>query len=192
MANKKNTLWGFIFVFLACLVAPAVNAQSDAEIRESVAICQHVADLSYRLACYDRAFPPPIETVNSADSAASREERVISSGDISEQQRQLEAERRQLEAERQRLEVARQRNDTGQQSAESMAQIIEVQQPNLRTSRFITADGRVFVQTNATRVNRLPEIPFTVEVQSRLAGTTILVIPGQNGNNQRIRVSLED
>ncbi len=163
-------------------------------MHESVNICQRVADLSFRLACYDRAFPPTLETIESNNSTESREERVVGS-DLSEQQRQIEAERRQLEAERQRLEAARQRieisPDRGQDG--SMVRIVEVQQPNLRTSRFITADGRVYVQSNATRVNRLPDIPFDVEIQSMLAGTTLLVIPGPNGRgDQRIRVALED
>ncbi|MDC1436057.1 hypothetical protein N8303_02210 [Gammaproteobacteria bacterium] len=178
--NKLKTLWPLMFFSLVCFVQPVVNAQSDADIRESVGICQRVADLSYRLACYDRAFPPPAETANVDNSITSREEIPISGG-MREQQRQLETERRQLEAERQRVE-----------QFDSRAQIVEVQQPNLRTSRFITADGRVFIQSNATRVNRLPEMPFEVEIQSRLAGTTILIIQGPDGRDQRIRVLLED
>ena len=192
--NKKTIKLGLMLVSLAWFLQPLANAQSDAEIRESVNICQRVADLSFRLACYDRAFPPPSETTESTESMPVRQERVVS-GDLSEQQRQiqverqqLEAERQQLEAERRRVEIEPERNGVG-----SVARIIEVEQPNLRTSRFITSDGRVYVQSNATRVNRLPEIPFDVEIQSMLAGTTLLIIPGPNGRgDQRIRVSLED
>ncbi len=179
--NKKNIKLGFVFACLVWFIQPVASAQSDAEIRESIAICQHVADLSYRLACYDRAFPPPVETANSADSMTSREEVVGSGNAAPGQQRQLETGGQELEVERQRIE-----------QFDSRAQIVEVQQPSLRTSRFITADGRVFLQSNATRVNRLPAMPFEVEIQTRLAGTTILVIPGPDGRDQRIRVTLED
>ncbi len=180
--NKKKIKLGLVFACLVLSIQPVASAQSDAEIRESVAICQHVADLSYRLACYDRAFPPPIETVSSANSTPSREEIVVSDSAAREPQRQLESERRQFEVERQRTE-----------DFESRAQIVEVEQPSLRTSRFITSDGRVFVQRNATRVNRLPEIPFDVGIETRLAGTTILLIPDPiTGRDQRVRVLLED
>jgi cell division protein FtsL len=192
--NKKTIKLGLVLVSLAWFVQPLANAQSDAEMRESVNICQRVADLSFRLACYDRAFPPPAETIETSDSMPSRDERVVS-GDLSEQQRQIQAERQQLEAERQQLEAERRRVEIEPERdrAGSLVRIVEVEQPNLRTSRFITADGRVYVQSDATRVNRLPEIPFDVEIQSMLAGTTILVIPGPNGRgDQRIRVSRED
>ena len=180
--NKKKIKLGFVFVCLAWVIQPVASAQSDEEIRESVAICQHVADLSYRLACYDRAFPPPSETANSAEPMPSREELVVSGSAVREQERQLDVVRREFEVERQRIE-----------EFDSRAQIVEVEQPSLRTSRFITSDGRVFVQRNATRVNRLPELPFDVGIETRLAGTTILLIPDPaTGRDQRVRVLLEE
>jgi hypothetical protein len=45
-------------VLLACALQPPAFAQSDIDIAEAVRACQLVADLSARLACYDRAFPP--------------------------------------------------------------------------------------------------------------------------------------
>lgn len=45
-------------VLLASALQPLAFAQSDTDIAETVRACQLVADLSARLACYDRAFPP--------------------------------------------------------------------------------------------------------------------------------------
>ncbi len=185
--NKKKIELGLIFASLAWFVQTVAYAQSDAEIRESVRVCQRMTELSSRLACYDRALPPLVGAANSGDSMASGEEPAASVATL-EQQLELETERQKLEAERQQLEL----ETEGQLG--STVQIVEVQRPNLRTYRFITADGRVFVETNATMINRLPEMPFDVEIQRRLAGSTILVIPEQRGTGreQRIRVLLED
>jgi len=189
--NKKKIGLGLMFVSFAWFVQTVAYAQSDAEIRESVRACQRMSELSFRLACYDSAFPPLVGTVDSDDSMASGEEPVAEepATSLATLEQQLEAERQQLEAERRQIETERQQIENAQQ-IESTAQIVEVQQPNMRTSRFITADGRVFVQRNATRINRLPETPFDVEIEYLLAGSTIFVIPGPG--DQRIRVLLED
>lgn len=75
-ANKKSIAWGIALASLAWLQQPVANAQSAAEIREAVRACQRVSALSSRLACYDRAFPPIVESVDSDDSPAPREERA--------------------------------------------------------------------------------------------------------------------
>lgn len=45
-------------VLLASALQPQALAQSDADIAATVRACQLVTELSARLACYDRAFPP--------------------------------------------------------------------------------------------------------------------------------------
>ena len=74
--NKKNIGWGIALASIASLLQPVANAQSDAEIVEAVRACQRVPGLSFRMACYDRAFPPVIESVDSDESPAPHEEPV--------------------------------------------------------------------------------------------------------------------
>jgi len=161
--KKKNTGWGIALLSLSCLMQPAAHAQTDAEILESVRVCQNISGLSPRLSCYDRILPPISEAVESDSSSVLREETV--------------------------RPAARPRP---QPASEATAQIIEVQRPSFSTFRLIAADGQVFVQSNATSIVSWPETPFEVQIHPGFLGigtSTFLSVPGVR---QRIRVLVEN
>ncbi len=188
-ANKKNIGLGIVLVYLALLVIPIANAQSDASIVASVRACQSVVGLSERLACYDRVLPPgtatvgavrtppaaPItrttEAVGSANSGVSREQELEAT--VAELEEQLEIE---------------------QIGTVPRARIVEVQRPSVRTSRLIAADGRVFVESITTSIINWPDTPFDVEVNRSITGTyTIRALgtDGDRGLGRGYRVALE-
>jgi len=77
-ARSRNLGCGIVLAALTCLLPPVTNAQSDAQSPEAVRACQRVTERSSRLACYDRAFPPIVESVDSDDSLPQARERVAS------------------------------------------------------------------------------------------------------------------
>jgi hypothetical protein len=156
--QKKNVGLGIALVSLVCLLQPAANAQSSAETPEAVRACQRVAGSSSRLACYDRAFPPVLDSVDGGDTSTLREERVAT---VAEPEPPLA----------------------------TTVRIVEVQMPSLDTTRFVAADGRIFVRERARTVVRWPDTPFDVEIQSGIFGTIYLKFPD---SGRRIRVSVLD
>jgi hypothetical protein len=141
-----------------------------------------------RLDCYDRAFPPGVE---SEESAAARESAAApksveapeavearESGEFVESAHGDDAPPLQ----RERLAPVAETAPT--------ARIVEVQMPSLSTTLFLAADGRTFVRENATTVIRWPDTPFDVEIQTGLFGTsTFLQLPG---GSRRVRVVVRD
>lgn len=73
---KKSIAWGMALASLAWLLQPVANAQSDAETLEAVRACQRVPGLSSRLACYDSALPPIVNSVDGDVSPPPLEERA--------------------------------------------------------------------------------------------------------------------
>ena len=160
---------GIAFAALTCLLLPVANAQSDVD-PDAVRSCQRVADRSLRLDCYDRAFPPEVESEESAEALESAEFVEPVHGD---------------DAPRQRRERVATVAETG-----STARIVEVQMPSLGTTLFLAADGRTFVRENATTVIRWPDTPFDAEIHTGLFGTsTFLQLPG---GSRRVRVVVRD
>jgi hypothetical protein len=152
------------------LQAPA-NAQSDNDIAAAARACQLVAEVSARLACYDRAFPPltgsaaepgaPAAAAATPGSAAARAEAAPPPPAPPEQSPRWEA-----------------------------ARIVKIESPDLRTTIFHAEDGRVFVRDRATTVIQWPDTPFDVEVQtSFLRTSTYLKLPG---GGPRVRVTIRD
>jgi hypothetical protein len=174
--------WGIAHASLAWLLLPVANAQSDAEILEAVRACQRVAELSSRQACYDRALPPIIESVDSDDSRASPTER----GERAE--RAARAERTERVDSVDRAERVATVNEPEPPLA-TMVQIVEVQSPSLGTTRFRAADGRIFVRENANTRPRWPDTPFDVEIRSGVFGSTYLMFPE---SRLRIRVTVRN
>jgi hypothetical protein len=144
---------------VAWLLQPVANAQSDRELLEAVRSCQRVPDLSARIACYDRALPPVSESVDGDDLPAPRADRAESVTTIAEPERRLA----------------------------TTVQIVEVQMPSLTTTRFVAADGRVFVRESTTSVYRWPDTPFDVEIEFARFGTSMYLQFPQSG--LRIRVT---
>ena len=158
--NRSKIKWEIALTSLLLFVTPSTNAQSDSQTLESLRACQNVPELSSRLSCYDQILPPSAETLDSDNSFASREELAATVAKY-EQQEELE----------------------------TSAEIIEIQKPSLRTSRLLAADGRVFVQSKATTTTQWPEVPFNIEIESSLFGSTKYIkIPGRR---DRIRISIE-
>ncbi len=178
--NTKKIGLGIVLASLTWLVLPVANAQSDADVIESVRACQSITGLSARLACYDQVLPPgtqitgtvrTTETIDSDDSMDSREQELeVTVADL-EQQLELET-----------------------LDSVPTARIIEVSRPDLRSSRLVAADGRVFVESNTTTIVRWPETPFDVEVNRSLTGTITIRAIGvdrDRGQGRGVRVALE-
>jgi len=74
------------------------------------------------------------------------------------------------------------------------ARIVEVSRPDVRSSRLVAADGRVFVESNTTTIVRWPETPFDVEVSRSLTGTITIRAIGvdrDRGQGRGVRVARE-
>jgi hypothetical protein len=153
------------------LQAPA-NAQSENDIAAAVRACQLVAELSARLACYDRAFPPLTGSAAESDAPAAAAATPGSAGAA-------------------RAEAAPLPPAPPEQAPRwEAARIVEVEQPDLRTTIFHAEDGRVFVRQDATSAIQWPDTPFDVEVQtSFLRTSTYLKLPGRG---PRVRVTIRD
>jgi hypothetical protein len=153
------------------LQAPA-NAQSDDDIAAAVRACQLVTELSARLACYDRAFPPLTESASEPGTPAAA---AATPGAASAARAEAAPTPPAPPERAPRWEAAR---------------IVEVESPDLRTTVFHAEDGRVFVRQDATSVIQWPDTPFDVEVQtSFLRTSTYLKLPGRG---PRVRVTLRD
>jgi hypothetical protein len=129
------------------LQAPA-NAQSENDIAAAVRACQLVAELSARLACYDRAFPP---LMGSAAGAASAEAAPRPAPPAPPEQARWEAARI-LDVEMPDLRTTLFHAEDGRvfvrQDATSLIQWpdtpfdVEVQTSFLRTSIYLKLPGR--------------------------------------------------
>lgn len=193
-ANNKTAWSGIALAFLAWLLHPVANAQSDAQILDGVRACQRVPELSFRLACYDRVLPPIVESVDSEDSPAASREPVATA---TEPARREQAATVAAPAREERIanvaEPSREERVANVAEPEpprpTTVQIVEVQTPSPGTTRFVAADGRVFVRANATTIHRWPDTPFDVEIQLSRFGTTFLRFPE---SRLRIRVAVSD
>jgi hypothetical protein len=179
--NKKNNV--ALAIAVAAITLPlhsAGNAQSRAEMREAVNTCQRIQELSSRLACYDRAFPPVIEP-----DAGNEPTPVAQTPPLRQESPPAvpTSPGTQPPAPTQRSAPAREADERP-----VMAQIINLEMPSVRTTRFYAADGRVFVRSDAT-IPRWPDLPFEVEVQTGHFGTVYLRFPA---TNLRVRVAVED
>lgn len=188
--NKMKFGLGIAFTTLTWLVQPVAFAQSDAELLLNVLrSCQNVEGLSARLACYDEILPPGAGTVGNVSSRV--ESRVPSTGSAVTPTRQAELEATVAELEQRLLEENPDEIPT--------ARIIEVQRPTVRSSRLISADGRVFVESNSTTIVRWPDTPFDVSVSTTLTGTINITAIDENqlnrgqgrGTGRGVRVTLE-
>ena len=160
-------------VLLAYALQVPANAQSENDIAAAVRACQRVAELSARLACYDRAFPPLMGSAAEPGAPASAAASPGSAGAV-------------------RAEAAPPLPPAPPAQAPrwEAARIVEVESPDLRTTIFHAEDGRVFVRQDATSVIRWPDTPFDVEIEtSFLRTSTYLKLPGRG---QRVRVTLRD
>lgn len=189
MKKIRSLEWKVVFAAVICMMQPIAHAQSDAEILESVRACQNIAGLSLRLACYDRVLPPSSESVEAGVRATPRMENrspAVSNRGNNPRTREEELEETVAELEEQ---LQRETIDSA-----LTARIIEVQRPSVRTSRLITDDGRVFVESVTTSIVRWPETPFDVEVNRSITGTISLRaigVEGDRGLGRGIRVSEE-
>ncbi|MGD2166926.1 MAG: hypothetical protein PVF63_02395 [Gammaproteobacteria bacterium] len=148
-------------VLLGWQLQPVANAQSDAEILESARACQRVTDVSSRLSCYDRVLPPVVESHRNVEPPP-QPQRSASAAPAAEPDRPLPAS----------------------------VQIVEVETPDLATTVFHAANGRVFVRENARTRHRWPEPPFDVEIEtSRFGTSTFLSFPA---TGLRIRVTVRN
>lgn len=160
-------------VALTWLGAPA-HAQPGADAAAAVSACQRVTGGSARLDCYDRAFPPFIDTEAQQDAAARRESSADSLRDESTAARERRTATRNERA----------------PAATDHARIVEMQRPSVTTTVLLAADGRVFVRTNTTTVVVWPDAPFEVDIdRSRLGNSIYLVHPR---THERVRVALRD
>jgi hypothetical protein len=178
-ANKKSIGRGIAIASLAWTLQPVANAQSDAEILEAVRACQRVPELSSRQACYDRAVPPIVEpaqnvpapTVESLDEAPAP---IVEPVDIDDAPTPPP----------ERVAIVEE-----PESLPTMLRIVEVQMPSVVTTRFLAADGRMFVRANAHTIHRWPDAPFDVEIQVSTFGATYLKFPE---SGLRVRVAVDD
>lgn len=173
---RKNILIGLAFVCLAWLLQPAAYAQSNAELLESLRDCQGVAQMSARLACYDQLLPPGTgasEASDTPDSGVS----------LTPPPRQAAPEMRE---DRRSPRPARPDADAD----DNTVQIVDVERPQFRSFRLTTADGRVYVYSNAVRIPQWPDTPFEAEIQTSIIGnSTYLNVPSIR---TRVRVVLEN
>lgn len=147
-------------------------AQSDSQMREAIDVCRRVPELSARLACYDGAFAPiadnparnaaPPSTPPRPTAAAAPTPTAAPPADP--------------------IPPAGRNPDTS-----ATVSIVALERPDLRTTRFIAADGRVFVRTD-TSILRWPDVPFDAELQRSRFGTLYLKILPMNS---RVRVAVE-
>jgi hypothetical protein len=157
-------------VLFGFTLQPQAIAQSNVDIADAVRACQLVAELSERLACYDRAFPPLTGTAAEPGAPAAGVT-IASSAGVA----RAAPVPPPTAPERARWEAAR---------------IVALEMPSLRTTVFHADDGRVFVRNNATTVIEWPDTPFNVEVETSFLGTsTYLKLPGRG---PRVRVVLRD
>jgi hypothetical protein len=157
-------------VLLGFTLQPQAIAQSDVDIADAVLACQLVAELSDRLACYDRSFPPLTGPAAEAGAPAAAVTTASSAGAA-------------------RAAAAPPPTDPEQARWEA-ARIVEMEMPSLRTTVFHAEDSRVFVRDNATTVIEWPDTPFDVEVQTSFIRTsTYLKLPGRG---PRVRVVIRD
>tara|TARA_R110000824_G_scaffold288508_2_gene476453 strand:- start:23231 stop:23818 length:588 start_codon:yes stop_codon:yes gene_type:complete len=161
-------------------------------ILESISACQQIDDLSFRLACYDRLFPPGAgaSRATASNAAADIPSRVppapSNATPVINAPASTPSEAPATAPLEERSIVER---ILQPQQADSVIQIVNVEQIDLRNSRLVSSDGTVFLQTNATTITRWPATPFNVEIQRSLTGTIFLVFPERN---QRIRVSVAE
>jgi hypothetical protein len=163
-AGNKNIRRGFVLACLVWLLQPVASAQSDAEISAAVSDCQRVPELSSRLACYDRAFPPIVEPSNNEVLPARPQERTAPV-------------------------AARAAPVEEPEPLPTVVEIVELEVLRLGTTRFYSADGRVFTRTSRSTIPQWPDTPFHVEVQVGRFGSTFLKFPD---GDLRIRVAVED
>jgi hypothetical protein len=159
-------------VLLGYALQATAKAQSENDIAATVRACQLVAELSARLACYDRAFPPLAGSAPEPGAPAAAAATQGSAGAA-------------------RAAAAPSPPTPPEQAPRwEAARIVEVESPDLRTTIFHAEDGRVFVRQDATSVIQWPDTPFDVEVQtSFLRTSTYLKLPGRG---PRVRVTLRD
>lgn len=185
--TKKHSirLLSALCFFALVQINPAYS--QDLNILQSISSCQQIDDLSFRLACYDRLFPPgtPISATSSTSSSTSPRASTNAPSTA------VPVNNNPVSAPPVVPAPAPARTTTifqPQQETSTMVQIVEVEKTDLRNSRLVTSDGTVFLQTNATTITRWPQTPFNVEVQRSLTGTIFLVLP----RNQRIRVAIPE
>lgn len=159
-------------VLLAYALQTPAHAQSQNDIATAVQACQLVAELSARLACYDRAFPPLTGSTSESGMPAAAAATAGSAGAA-------------------RAAAAPAPPAPPEQAPRwEAARIVAVESPNLRTTIFHAEDGRTFVRQDATSVLQWPETPFDVEVEtSFLRTSTYLKLPGRG---PRVRVTIRD
>ncbi len=163
--SGRAVIPGTLFTALACLTllslmhVPAAKAQEDAALLESLRACQDVSQMSARLACYDQLLPPAA-TAGAGDNTAP----------LTAAPPAADNPGRALSEERRSPRPARPEPGT--------VQIVAVERPEFRTFRLTTADGQVYVHSNAVRIPQWPDTPFEAEIQTSIFGnSTYLNIP---------------
>ncbi len=187
--TMKKTAWGLLIALLTFSLPLSSQAQSDAEVATIVQICKNIPGISARLNCYDNAFPPPVqtidlpETVEVVEAVPANEPEPMDSNSSLPTREELVETVAELE---QRLQT-----QVIEDNNSNMVRIVEVEKPSLRTSRLVSADGRVFLQTNSRSVTPWPETPFEIELTTGRMGATYLILY-TNNERQRIRVMQEE
>lgn len=160
-------------VLLGFMLQPSALAQSDDDIAAAVQACQRVAEISARLACYDRAFPPVMGPAAEPGTPTAAATTASSAG-----------------AARAAAAAPPAPPAPPEQARWEAAIIVDMEMPSLRTTIFHAEDGRVFVRDDATTVIQWPDTPFDVEVQTSFLGTSIYLKLPRGG--PRVRVVLRD
>ncbi len=183
-ANKNNVASKFAIVSLAWLLQPIASAQTDAELLDAARACQRITGLSSRLQCYDRAFPPAVESAAREEAPAVR----VEPAPVASPPERAAAPASNAAPAR-NAEPAPPRAASSASAFGTTARIVEVQTPKVGVTRFRAEDGRVFVRSDLTSIPRWPEAPFDVEIQTARFGTsTFLHFPG---TSLRVRVAVE-
>jgi hypothetical protein len=160
-------------------VAPcAAHAQFGADVDAVVGECRRVHSTLERLDCYDRAFPPVVDTGAAAPQPSSAPVRDAST-DVQGEPSAATSGESGTAAPDQRALVSANR-----------AQIVEVAMPSISMTVLVAADGRVFTRQDTTVIVRWPSTPFDVDIEtSRLGNSTFLIHPR---TGERVRVVIRD
>jgi len=205
--NNKNNGSGWALM-LACalfLVQPLTHAQTSAEQGDTVEACQRLEELSARLACFDRVFPPIDESaqaqpanpapaapqpapVAAAEPAPPPAPPPVPPAVPAEQAPAPQAAMLPPAAQRTEPPETAGADDEEQGSNESIAHIVAVETPSISSTYFHAADGRVFARERALVKYSWPEPPFDAEIQISRFGGMYLKLP----NNLRVRVAVLD
>jgi hypothetical protein len=165
-------------ITLASVAPCAAHAQADADVGAAVGECRRVPSTLERLDCYDRAFPPVVDTGAAAPQPSSAPVREAST----EVQREPSVATSR--------EPGKAAPDERTPVSASRAQIVEVAMPSVSMTVLVAADGRVFTRQDTTIIVRWPSTPFDVNIETSRLGNSTFLIHQRTG--ERVRVVVRD